>query len=147
MPLSEEEKKERKRISQKKYYEKNKEKLIEYQKEYREENIEKYNEYCLEYYHNNKEKNKEKIKESKRKYSKTEKGKKTNRISVWKKSGVICIDYDEMYNIYINTSKCNYCNKEFENSKDSHLDHNHDTGQVRGILCRDCNTKDVLKDS
>jgi hypothetical protein len=114
MPLSEEEK-----IERKKLYEKKKE-----LKRIRNRN----------YYQNNKE------------YFKSEKVVKQRRIARWKKYGIICNNYDEMYNIYINTSKCDYCNKDFENSKERCLDHNHETGEVRGILCRDCNWKDVLKD-
>ena len=113
MPLSEEEKRQRKLKRQKIYREQNKELLYKKKKE----------------------------------YNKTEAGKKSSRILNWKKYGIICIDYDEMYNIYINTSKCDYCNKEFKNSLDRHLDHNHETGEVRGILCRGCNIRDVLKDS
>ncbi len=36
-------------------------------------------------------------------------------------------------------NKCKICNKEFENSKDTHLDHCHTTGEIRGILCSNCN--------
>lgn len=35
--------------------------------------------------------------------------------------------------------KCLICNKIFENSKKSHLDHCHTTGIIRGILCTNCN--------
>jgi len=33
---------------------------------------------------------------------------------------------------------CSICNKDLKGRK--HLDHNHETGQVRGILCSGCNT-------
>jgi hypothetical protein len=35
--------------------------------------------------------------------------------------------------------KCAICAQTMVNSKDIHIDHFHDTGQVRGILCKRCN--------
>ena len=77
-------------------------------------------------------------------YYSSEKGKKVNRICGWRKLGIIC-DYEAIYDIYINTHKCDFCLKDFKNSKDRNLDHNHLTGEIRGILCMNCNVKDVLK--
>lgn len=34
--------------------------------------------------------------------------------------------------------KCGACNTPF--SETPHIDHDHETGQVRGLLCRGCNT-------
>jgi hypothetical protein len=38
-------------------------------------------------------------------------------------------------------SKCAICDKEFESTRSTHVDHCHTTGKVRGILCNVCNTK------
>jgi hypothetical protein len=34
---------------------------------------------------------------------------------------------------------CSVCKQPFKRQRDMHQDHNHSTGQVRGILCRECN--------
>ena len=35
---------------------------------------------------------------------------------------------------------CECCGAEFRNVRDRHIDHNHRTGAIRGLICRDCNT-------
>ena len=57
----------------------------------------------------------------------------------WKLYGLIYDDYDELYEIYIKTMKCQHCNKEFKNSYDRCMDHDHNTGLFRKIVCRGCN--------
>ena len=58
---------------------------------------------------------------------------------------MICEDFDSLYEIYIHTHNCEYCENPFKNTQDRHLDHNHETGEIRAILCRSCNRRDVLK--
>ena len=60
----------------------------------------------------------------------------------WKHQGIIC-DYDAIYDIYINTHKCDHCDKDLTN-KNRTLDHCHTCGTVRGILCKPCNRLDKL---
>ena len=55
-----------------------------------------------------------------------------------------CDDWDSLYEIYIHTWNCEYCKKEFKNTLDRCLDHNHTNGQIRAILCRECNVNDIL---
>ena len=48
------------------------------------------------------------------------------------------------YNSYINTHRCTWCDKEFKNSSDRCMDHCHTCGLPRAIICRSCNTKDLV---
>ena len=126
MVLTDAERKERKRESDRKYREKNRDKLLEKKKKYREEN-------------------KEELKEYKREYNKTPAGKKANTIRYWKHRGLIHDNYSELYDKYIGTTCCEVCKKVFPDSYDRCMDHDHDTGLFRQVLCRGCNSFDYWK--
>jgi len=134
MVLSEEEKKERRRISTKKYRDKNKEKI----KEYYQNNKEKYKEYSQEI--------KEYIRERQNEYRQTQKGKRSRKISDWKRRGLVSKDYNLLYNNYLKSTNCEECGVEYGKYKDGTgtwkcMDHNHETGLFRNYLCNTCNIR------
>ena len=67
---------------------------------------------------------------------------KSQMIYNWKKSGLIYDDYDALYEAYIKTSDCQHCQTEFTKNNKRCLDHNHETGLFRKIICNRCNTCD-----
>ena len=68
---------------------------------------------------------------------------KTITIYNWKRNGLIYHDFDNLYETYIKTMECTHCKKEFKNTKDRHLDHCHETGLLRKIVCQGCNVNDT----
>jgi len=102
------------------------------------EDYEKRKEYHREY----RKKNKEKIAE----YDQTPARKKSHRIYYWKRRGVICDDWDVLYERYLNTEFCELCNikltEDKVNTKTTRcLDHDHNTGEFRNVVCWLCNIK------
>ena len=89
--------------------------------------------------------NKEKKNEYYREYSKTENGKKTIRINSWKYNGIICEDFNKLYDTYNNTNNCDFCNKDI--TKKRYIEHNHSSGEIRGIVCNGCNQQIRYKDN
>ena len=156
MPYTEEEKKEYK----KQYYQKNKEKILEHKKEYYKKN----KEHKKEYYKKNKEKvkesgkeyreqNKEKRKEYDKKYKQLPEVKKRNTISEWvnvfglKESKE---NLDRIYHLRETQELCNACDIKLTRNGDRSstepcMDHDHETGRFRHIICRSCNSQDKWK--
>jgi hypothetical protein len=134
----------------KRYREKHREKRAEYNKQYREKNKKAIAKYSKEYKENNKESikernkkyrvtNKEVIAKQKKEYNQTEKGKKIHRISIWKNAGIIDEDLSAVYDYLIEQTHCMICPKKYNNLSDKCLDHDHQTGEIRYICCRNCN--------
>ena len=77
-----------------------------------------------------------------REYMKTPNGKKRCCLTKWKQQGLIG-NYDEIYERFIKTEKCDLCNLEFiEGHKGKFkkcMDHNHQTGEFRNVVCHGCN--------
>tara|TARA_R110000851_G_scaffold122196_1_gene251446 strand:+ start:983 stop:1303 length:321 start_codon:yes stop_codon:yes gene_type:complete len=71
---------------------------------------------------------------------------KYKRIQNWKRIGVVSENYDELYNLFYNTHSCEDCDitlkteGKLENNTRV-LDHDHETGEYRGVVCLDCNFK------
>lgn len=109
------------------YVEKRREELKERQKIYRNKRIED---------------NPNHYKDQYKKYQEThKKWRKENRHLVsekqWKCRGIIDMNYDKFLSELIKQDyKCMVCNKTLTNPQ---VDHDHDTGKYRGILCVPCN--------
>lgn len=54
------------------------------------------------------------------------------------KYGITIVHFNQM--LYDQNNKCKICEREFKDSLDTHLDHDHVTLKNRAILCRGCNT-------
>jgi hypothetical protein len=71
------------------------------------------------------------------------------RIADWKRQGIKLRegeDWDSVYIEYIITERCEDCNCILNDSKINVkgrrcLDHDHDTGFIRGIVCLGCNSR------
>ena len=75
---------------------------------------------------------------------------KTNKLCDWKRRGVVLREgetYDIFYDKWVKATHCECCNVELDFSgsgkKGRCLDHDHETGHFRNILCNSCNHKRV----
>ena len=53
-------------------------------------------------------------------------------------------NYEKLHTKWFNTYNCEWCNKDV--SKRRYIEHNHYSGEVRGIVCQSCNNKIATKD-
>jgi len=61
----------------------------------------------------------------------------------WKRRGLICDDYNKLYEKVMNTEKCEKCSIHFSDNPKSKrcMDHDHKTGLFRYTLCNSCNSQ------
>ena len=89
----------------------------------------------------------EERKEYMKKWLKSPAGRKSQLIRKWKYRKIKCDDFSAWYDdVYMNTHHCEACGCEFGEFGDGTLsckclDHDHETGEIRNILCSDCNIK------
>ena len=126
MPLSEEQKKINKAISNKKYRDANREQIAADHKIYFQTN-------------------KEEIKKQKKLYRETEQGKKNYMLRNWFRIGLKG-NYEKIYEYYLKTEHCQECECVFGKKGDGTgtfkcMDHHHATGLFRNVLCNACNVK------
>lgn len=109
--------------------------VSDYNKKWRIEHTKKYKEYKRKYWEKNKEVLKKKRQEYKRKNKIAIKiGKIQHRLKISKNEAT------RLYNLTIN-GVCAICGKPESLSRQSiSIDHNHNTGKIRGLLCSKCNT-------
>ncbi len=113
------------------YYQKNKTALSEYQHKYYLENRDA----RLGYRHKYDQENKGAISEKKRRYYEEHKDQKRNT-QLLNTYGITLEDYETM--LKQQEGRCAIC-KNKPNKKSLSVDHNHDTGKIRGLLCNNCN--------
>ena len=123
--------------------EKKKEYHREYQRQWKLKNPDKMEEYKQNGLEHKREYNRNYM----RNKINTDEGRKQHLIRTWKGRGIIHDDFDTVYDIYIDTDKCDVCNVELTDGRGKNsrnLDHNHETGEIRGIICKRCNVIDIL---
>jgi hypothetical protein len=112
-----------------KYYEKHEERL-EYHKERR--NTEEHKMYMKE-------------------FRASEAGIKSARITKMKQLGIISDDYNLLYEKWKETKLCEECNVELvggnKGANRKCIDHDHETGEFRNIICHECNTRRGREDN
>ena len=116
------------------YYLKNIEKIKKRLEEYRKNNREVLRQRQREYRKNNKEE----INRRQNEYYKRNKetiNRKAKWVALYSKYKITKADYEKLY--LKQNGRCAVCKKEFPSLS---VDHNHETGIVRGLVCTKCNT-------
>ena len=142
--MTEDERREQNRQRQRKYRDKHREKVRERQREYRKRrNPGRDRLNGLRY----REKHREEIRRRDReKYWKTRtphvpKTKAKNYHRNYRLNYLFGITLEEKEQLIRHQDGlCTICRSPFVNAKHAHVDHNHNTGQIRSILCNKCNT-------
>ncbi len=137
-------------MTSKAYYAKNRDALLKYSKTYHKENKGYFKEYNKNYYEMNKEKEKARQKAyysvNKEKHNTKDAREKRAAYKLKVRYGLSKETRDVM--LVAQTGRCAICNNPFKNANgEPAVDHNHSTGDVRGLLCFTCNTSLAVLES
>ena len=117
----------------KQYYKEHKEEKSQYHKQYRKEHKEERRQYNKQYC----KEHKEEIRQQSKQYY-AEHKEEIGQHQIKYKYGLSLGKYKAMLKAQDN--KCAICRKTFVDARHTFVDHDHNTGEVRGILCNNCNT-------
>ena len=117
------------KVGVKSYYTKNKEKVLEYKYRYQVEN----REHLREYHRTWRETNKEEVNAYFREYHKNSVASKKDYRKDYKKTFLVLME--------VQNGKCAICLSRFSKELKAEIDHSHETGKTRGLLCHRCNSK------
>lgn len=110
------------KAAKKRYYERNREEVIERSAKWREENRDQYNEYCRQ--------NRDSLR--------------ARGYALKRKYGITLEQYDELFEKQ--GGRCAVCDRHQDEFKTSlAVDHSHKTRRIRGLLCIGCNYRLVAK--
>ena len=126
-----------------------KEYMKEYNKEYNKKNKEKEAKRKKEYRDSHKEEIKKYNASKWLTFKDTEERYIHQSISAWKFMGIKLKDNEDWLSIYYyykSLDNCEVCERKFKSSKDRQLDHDHQTGYIRDIVCNSCNQKRRFSD-
>ena len=93
---------------------------------------------------------KKKMIENRKEYIQTPNWKKSNTKTNWKRSGMIFTEeeFQRIYNLYLSQELCNTCDcvltrgERYTTPSKACMDHDHETGLFRHIICHSCNAND-----
>ena len=74
-----------------------------------------------------------------RKWYNSENGNKSRHKKNWKRYGLNMNDFENTWKRYWNAIECEWCNIYFDFDIRKEMEHNHYTGECRGIVCKSCN--------